>query len=222
MPMASSDAYGVVSTSCGACALWHPRTAPALLARRVCEPIDLDHLATKPEGTLSRAVAAHCRARGLDPSLGYVPPEDEVDWMLHHLLLTHDIWHVVTGWGNDESGEYGVGGFYMAQLSAPPFFGYPLGLAALSTALRRRSFRDFMEAIVTGFLMGKARRPAPRRPVLDALGRALGRRARPVRTRRGKSGRGRHPCGGLTGIGSRDGLRPRGVSRPCGSETLPS
>ncbi len=135
-----------------------PRTAPALLARRPCQPIDLDALAGKPDGTLGRVFAEHCRARKLNPNLGYIPPDSDVDWLLHHLALTHDIWHVVTGWGNDETGEYGLGNFYIAQLSAP-FFGYLLGLAAISTAFRRRSFRDFMEALVAGYQMGKQAEP---------------------------------------------------------------
>ncbi len=136
-----------------------PRTTPALLARRACEPIDLDALVRMGRGTLGRVFAEHCRARGLDPNLGYVPPDSEIDWAIHHLYLTHDIWHVVTGWGNDEIGEYGLGGFYTAQLAAPPFFGYLLAIATLSTVLRRRSLQAFMEAVVTGYGMGKRAQP---------------------------------------------------------------
>ena len=91
--------------------------------------------------------------------MGYIAYDSEIDWLLHHLVSTHDIWHVVTGWDNDEAGEYGLGAFYMAQLGGPPFFGYLLGLAALSTALRRRSFRAFMDAVVAGYQMGKRAEP---------------------------------------------------------------
>lgn len=136
-----------------------PRTRPALLARQPCDPIDLDALAGRPAGTLGRVFAEHCRARGLNPNLGYIPPNDEVDWMLHHLALTHDLWHVVTGWGNDLAGETGLGGFYMGQLGGPAFFGYLLGLLSLSTALRRRSFQQFMDAMTAGYEMGKQAEP---------------------------------------------------------------
>ena len=84
-----------------------PRTAPALQRRRPCDPIDLDALGRMPEGTLGRVFAEHCKVRALNPNLVYIAPDTEVDWMLHHLYLTHDIWHVVSGWGNDEIGEYG-------------------------------------------------------------------------------------------------------------------
>jgi ubiquinone biosynthesis protein Coq4 len=136
-----------------------PRSRPAVLARRPCEPIDLDALARNPEGTLGRVFSEHCRARDLNPNLAYIAPEGEIDWMLHHILLTHDIWHVVTGWGNDLPGEYGLGSFYMGQLGSPPFFGYLLGLAALSTAFRRRPFREFMDALSAGYEMGKRAEP---------------------------------------------------------------
>jgi ubiquinone biosynthesis protein Coq4 len=136
-----------------------PRTAPALRDRRPCEPIDLEVLGRLPDGTLGRVFSDHCRVRGLNPNLGYIPPANEVDWMLHHMAQTHDVWHVVTGWGNDEIGEYGLGAFYMAQMAAPTFFGFLLALAALSTILRRRSFGDFMEAIVIGYEMGKRAQP---------------------------------------------------------------
>jgi ubiquinone biosynthesis protein Coq4 len=136
-----------------------PRTATALQRRRPCEPIDLDALGRLPEGTLGRVFAEHCRARALNPNLVYIAPGTEVDWMLHHLYLTHDIWHVVSGWGNDELGEYGLGSFYAAQLAAPTFIGFLFSLAALSTVLRRRSYRDFMEAIVAGYESGKRAEP---------------------------------------------------------------
>lgn len=136
-----------------------PRTLSALQARRPCEPIDLCALAALPEGTLGRVFAEHCRARGLNPNLGYIAPEGDVDFMLHHIVLTHDVWHVVTGWGNDLTGETGLGAFYMGQLGTPAFFGYLLGLLSLSTALRRRSFREFMDAVTTGYEMGKGAAP---------------------------------------------------------------
>jgi ubiquinone biosynthesis protein Coq4 len=135
-----------------------PRTAAAVRDRRPCAPIDLELLGRLPEGTLGRVFSDHCRARGLNPNLAYIPPGNEVDWMLHHLYQTHDIWHVATGWGNDEIGEYGLGAFYMAQLPAP-FFGFLLAIAALSTVLRRRSFGEFMEDIVAGYEMGKRAEP---------------------------------------------------------------
>ena len=78
-----------------------PGPAEALRARRPASRIDLDSLAGLPPGSLGQVFATHCRERNLDPNLIRVPEADETGWMLNHLYQTHDIWHVVTGWGND-------------------------------------------------------------------------------------------------------------------------
>jgi ubiquinone biosynthesis protein Coq4 len=136
-----------------------PRTAPALRERRPCERIDLQALARLPDGTLGRVFADHCRARSLNPNLVYIQPTSEVDWLLHNLYGTHDLWHVVTGWGNDEIGEYGLGSFYSGQLGAPTFFTFLQGLVSLSVVFRRKSTVDLMDAITAGYEMGKRAEP---------------------------------------------------------------
>lgn len=136
-----------------------PRTEPALRERRPAEAIDPARLDRLPEGSLGRVFADHCRARHLDPNLVRVPATDEVTWLIGHLYQTHDVWHVVTGWGNDEIGEYGLGAFYLAQLGAPPFFGFLMALALVSTILRRRSLAEFMQAVVAGYEMGRSAEP---------------------------------------------------------------
>jgi len=134
------------------------RTERPMREQKTREPIDLTSLGRLPEGTLGRVFADHCGARGLNPNLGYIAPDNDVDWLLNELVQTHDIWHVATGWGNDEIGEYGLGAFYIAQLGAS-FFGFLLALAALSTVFRRRSIDEFMAAIVTGYRLGKGAEP---------------------------------------------------------------
>lgn len=136
-----------------------PRTAAALAARRPFGPIDLGALADLPAGTLGRRFADHCRERGIDPNLVHVPPTDEVGWLLNHMYQTHDIWHVVTGWGNDLPGEVGLGGFYAAQLGSPAFFGYMLALVVLNVILRRADLGAVFDAFAVGYRAGKRSQP---------------------------------------------------------------
>ncbi|MGB5501154.1 MAG: Coq4 family protein [Polyangiales bacterium] len=136
-----------------------PRTAPAMHARKAFGPIVLEDLEQLPEGTLGRVFADHCRARKIDPNLIHIPPTDEVGWFLNHLYQTHDIWHVLTGWGNDIAGEVGVAGFYSAQFGAPPFFGYMLALILLNTVIRRGNLREIFTAFSTGYQTGKRAQP---------------------------------------------------------------
>jgi ubiquinone biosynthesis protein Coq4 len=136
-----------------------PRTAPALHARRPFGPIALEDLDGLPPGTLGRVFAEHCRARAIDPNLVHVPPTGEVGWLLNHLYQTHDIWHVVTGWGNDLAGEVGLGAFYAAQLRSPAFFGYMLALVLLNVVSRRADLDEILAALSSGYRGGRAAEP---------------------------------------------------------------
>jgi ubiquinone biosynthesis protein COQ4 len=136
-----------------------PRTAPALEERREFGPVDLDSLACLPDGSLGSVFASHCQARKLNPNLVEIPGDTAIDWVVRHLYGTHDLWHVTTGWGNDEPGEIGLGGFYVAQLPAP-FFPFVLGLILFNTALfAPGTLRERMDALVAGYSLGRRAEP---------------------------------------------------------------
>lgn len=136
-----------------------PDTARALAARERLGPIDLQALGELSPGTLGRVFADHCRARGLDPNLIYIPESNRDEFLLAHLLETHDIWHVATGWGNDETGEVGLGAFYLAQLGLH-LFAFLLALILLNTFFfAPTTLRERMDALSEGYQMGKRARP---------------------------------------------------------------
>lgn len=137
-----------------------PRTAAALAARQPFGPIDLERLAALPEATLGRAFADHCRARGLDPNLVQIRVSDEADFVLARLYATHDIWHLVTGWGNDEVGEVGLGGFYAGQNVLVHFFAFMMILVLLNTLfVAPTTVRERLDAFATGHASGKRALP---------------------------------------------------------------
>lgn len=135
------------------------RGAAALRDRPRVGRLDLHALAAMPEGTLGQAFGRHMLDAGLDPSaLPALPSNDELQYIDAHLYETHDVWHVVTGFGTDVAGELGLQGFYLAQFPAR------LSLAILSggllnTLVDPRAFADRdrrMDAIVAGWSMGRA------------------------------------------------------------------
>ncbi|MDJ0866488.1 MAG: Coq4 family protein [Myxococcota bacterium] len=132
-----------------------PLAAAVLAGERPFGRIELAHLEGLPHGTLGRVFADHCRARQIDPNLIHVPPEGEVGRLLNHLYQTHDIWHVVTGWGNDLTGEVGLAAFYAAQLGSPAFFGYMLALVLLNVVSRRADLDEILAAFSEGYRTGK-------------------------------------------------------------------
>lgn len=135
-----------------------PRTAGALTRGSRLGPIDLDVLAALPEGSLGRIFAEHCRRRRLDPNLVHIPLEGSADFLAAHLFETHDVWHVATGWGNDELGEVGLGGFYLGQLELP-LLGFLLALVLLNSVFfARGTLRPRLDAFVAGYQMGRRAR----------------------------------------------------------------
>jgi ubiquinone biosynthesis protein Coq4 len=136
-----------------------PRTAESMRARRPFGPISIENLSLLPEGTLGRVLADHCQEAGIDPNLVQVPATDEVGWMLNHMYQTHDIWHVLTGWGTDLPGEVGVAAFYSAQFGAPAFFGYNLALIFLNVVMRKSDLGQVMEAFSVGYQTGQRAEP---------------------------------------------------------------
>ena len=134
-------------------------TLAALRTRRRLGPINIDMLANEPEKSLGRVFAGHCRQKGIDPNLVSISVENDNDFVMAHLFETHDIWHVVTGWGNDELGEVGLGGFLLAQLKLP-LIGLMLALILLNTVfVKPSSMGDRMDALLAGYQMGKKAKP---------------------------------------------------------------
>jgi ubiquinone biosynthesis protein Coq4 len=112
-----------------------------------------------PPGTLGQVFASHCLARAIDPNLVSVPADSDSEFVMAHLFEAHDIWHVTTGWGNDELGEVGLGGFYLAQLGLP-LIALMLVLILVNTIVRHpATLRARMDALVAGYQMGKSARP---------------------------------------------------------------
>lgn len=97
----------------------HPTGARILAERRRLDRALCDRaaLAALPPGSLGRSYAAWCRAEGISAE-GLIRASDELDatrldaepvddWELLELrsAVSHDLWHVVTGYGRDLLGE---------------------------------------------------------------------------------------------------------------------
>lgn len=131
----------------------------AELPRLPC--LDLDKLEAECEpGTLGYTVATHMKKCGLNPNI-FRPAEvgSKEDYAVVHITETHDIWHVVTGFGNDEPGEIGVIAFYCSNTGASIFV-LLLAAALLNTALfNHDKLYERFEAIAEGWHAGKRARP---------------------------------------------------------------
>jgi ubiquinone biosynthesis protein COQ4 len=162
-------------------------TGRALRERARLGRVDLAALGALPEGTLGRAYADFMRAAGLDPaSIPTLEARDEHQWFSAHLYETHDVWHVVTGFGPDVAGELGLQAFYFAQLEGPlPVAILAAGMLNTAIAAQGDATRR-LDAIAHGWRLGRDARPLFgvrwsehwARP-LDAIRRELGLPAAP-------------------------------------------
>ncbi len=103
----------------------HLLADPALaeLVRQGWRPpaIDLDALELLPPGSLGQVYAQQLRSQGLSPeslidARAISSPEQ---FVVHRLRETHDIVHVLTGFGTDGAGELGLQAFNLAQNRSP-------------------------------------------------------------------------------------------------------
>jgi len=138
----------------------HPEVRAAMRERRRLGWIDLAELRLLGPGTLGRTFAEHCTAKGLNPNLiEPFPGDDDATWFLSHVYETHDLWHVLTGFGNDELGEFSIAGVYAAQTGAP-FVAFLLAFAFLNTVfVKPQDVRLRLEALTAGWQIGQAARP---------------------------------------------------------------
>lgn len=104
-------------------------------------------LASLPPASFGRAYLDYVERNGFDPVglselrkrayLADFPPLDpEHDWMYDRGALTHDLWHVLSGYGTDEIGEATLLWFSLAQLGgfANLLLAVAAAMAAWSTA----------------------------------------------------------------------------------------
>lgn len=84
--------------------------------------VDLDQLLALPAGSLGHAYAAMLRGGNLDPDIFQAPdgvPSPEERYTIQRIRQTHDLWHVLTGYGTDVLGELELQSFTYGQLRAP-------------------------------------------------------------------------------------------------------
>ena len=83
--------------------------------------IDLTELQTLPDGTLGRCYADQLISQGITPDalIDPSPVSNDAEYITHRLRETHDIIHVLTGFGIDGDSELGLQGFNLAQTRSP-------------------------------------------------------------------------------------------------------
>jgi ubiquinone biosynthesis protein Coq4 len=120
-------------------------------------PYDLEALARLPADTLGGAYARHMLSHNLRQDYYQdVTPRHRWHYLRLRIRQTHDIWHVLTGYGPEEFGEVGIQGFYAAQF-ANGQAAIIAAAAILKSVLRGRfgELAKHLDAFCEGYVAGK-------------------------------------------------------------------
>jgi ubiquinone biosynthesis protein Coq4 len=137
-----------------------PRTCEAFERRPRIGSMDVEKLSALPVGTLGHAFGTHMKSNGLNPYIfePIVDNSDE-DYVMGHLLETHDIWHIVTGFDTDIPGEFAGVAFYAAQTGlATSSMLLTIGFAN-TTLFAPTELRARLGAVAKGWALGQQAEP---------------------------------------------------------------
>ena len=136
-----------------------PQVAAIIEERYLASVPDINKLLTYPQDSLGYRFASHLSANHFNPEF-YRKHEvtDDISYITLRRSQTHDIHHVVTGFGTDLSGEFGLQAFQLAQMRSP------IAMALLTAGIIN-SFADpqrlnaHIQQIALGWEMGSKVKP---------------------------------------------------------------
>ena len=134
-----------------------PGVARALGVRARLGHVPVGRLARLPEGTLGRTYADFLTDNGLDPNdLPVMAADSDGDYLRAHLYETHDLWHVLTGFGTDVASELGLQAFYLAQLPSPMSIVLMAGGLLNAAVFEMEDAPNRMDEITLGWQIGRS------------------------------------------------------------------
>ncbi len=155
---------GMRDTEASQLALNYIKSQPGvaeIISERYLPPTpDLDVLITYPEGSLGYVYAAKMKQENFDPEFyPKIDIKDDLSYILLRIRQSHDIWHAVTDFNTDVSGELGLQSFNLAQTHLP----LPIILIAgglLKTLLQSPAeMNQLLDRIAVGYRMGSKAKP---------------------------------------------------------------
>jgi len=135
--------------------LANPQVAEMARNRWTPQPLDLAALQALPTESLGYCFFQHLHQAGIRPEdlRPDMIVQNDTDWLMRRFRQTHDIVHVLTGFGIDGPGELGVQAFNLAQNYSP--LGLLLIFAGLLSAMKEQEpIEDILKAIARGITLG--------------------------------------------------------------------
>ncbi len=116
-------------------------------------------LLTYPKNSLAYVYASHLQSNGFEPDFyRIIPVETDAAYLNLRRSQTHDIHHVITGFGTDLAGEIGLQAFQLAQMRSPLAIALMMS-AIVTTIADTTELSRIMAAIHQGWEMGQQAQP---------------------------------------------------------------
>ncbi len=122
--------------------------------------VDVDQLLQCPENSLGYQYASYLKEAGFDPHFYRdLKIKDDVSYLLMRRRQTHDIWHIITGFGADVASELGLKCFELAQTRSPMSALLVAG-GLVKTALETPEELGYLlDRLAIGYRMGAKAKP---------------------------------------------------------------
>jgi ubiquinone biosynthesis protein COQ4 len=137
----------------------HPEVAAIIQERYIGPAIDLDQLLKLPKPSLGYQYALHLKTNQFEPIFYRQQTfSDDIGYLTFRRSQSHDIQHVITGFGADLAGEVGLQAFALAQTRSP--LAVPLMANAMMHAHNSPAMlSDIMAQMHHGWEMGLRAKP---------------------------------------------------------------
>ena len=113
-------------------------------------------LQTLPAGTLGREYARLILQLGYDPEFFRPRPiESDGQWLTQRIATTHDIHHVISGYGTERAGETGVLAITAAQIGFPAYVLLTSASQLANFRLKLEEFEGISRAAAHGSAMAR-------------------------------------------------------------------
>jgi ubiquinone biosynthesis protein COQ4 len=131
-----------------------PAVAQIIQERYFSPTPDLEDMLNYPQDSLGYHYAMEMKRTGLQPDFyRKLDVKDDYSYIAMRMRQTHDIWHIITGFGTDLGGEVGLQAFTLAQTRSPLSIG--IMTAALVSVMKSSiSLHPLIEKMQQGWQMG--------------------------------------------------------------------
>lgn len=136
-----------------------PGMAEMIRDRYLAPVPDLDALLSYPSDSLGYVYASHLKANGFDPAFyRQIDVQDDATYIALRRSQTHDIHHMITGFGTDLPSELGLQAFELAQMRSPLAITL-LASGIVNAVMHPEVLERTMSLIQTGWQMGLKAKP---------------------------------------------------------------